>query len=412
MWVRKRLDITWADLGFGMIACLPKRNPQLVQDRVERYWSPHGDAVACLSVRSGFDLLLEALELPLGSEVLISAITIPDMARIVEDHRLVPVPVDLDVDDLSLSEEALDRACGPRTRAIVVAHLFGGRMPMEPIVEFARRHDLLVIEDCAQAYDGGRYRGHDEADVGMFSFGPIKTATALGGGLLRARDASIRERIRSLQEGYPVQNRWQFFRRTAKYSLLKLFGLRPMFDALVFFCRATRVDYGKLINGSAHGFAGCDFFRGIRRRPSAPLLALLGRRLETFDHTRASRQAAHGNLLGQLLRPTIPCPGGTRFPHTHWVFPILTHRSTEILATLRRNGFDATRAESLFVVPPPADRPHLAARASLDALSGMVFLPLYPEMPPRAIRAMARAVRSRQGRIAALQPECEALPIR
>ena len=405
MWVRKRLDITWADLGFGMIACLVKRNPKVVQDRVERYWSPHGDAVACLSIRSGFDLLLEALELPHGSEVLMSAITIPDMARILKDHRLVPVPADLDVDDLSLSEEALDLACGPRTRAIVVAHLFGGRMPMEPIVEFARRHDLLVIEDCAQAYDGGRYRGHDDVDVSMFSFGPIKTATALGGGLLRVRDTSIRERIRSLQEGYRVQSRWHFSGRTAKYSLLKLLSLRPMFGILVFLCRATRVDYGKLINGSVHGFAVRDFFRRIRRRPSAPLLALLERRLETFDHTRASRQAAHGKLLGRLLRSTIRCPGTTRSPHTHWVFPILTHRSTEILATLRRNGFDATRGESLYVVPPPAGRPHLVARASMAALPRMVFLPLCPEMPPGAIRAMARAVRSLQGPASTHHPE-------
>jgi dTDP-4-amino-4,6-dideoxygalactose transaminase len=406
MWVRKRLDITWADLGFGMIACLVKRNPKLVQARVERHWSREGDAVACLSVRSGFDLLLQALELPEGSEVLISAITIPDMARILEDHGLVPVPVDLAVDDLSLSEEALLSACGPRTRALVVAHLFGGRMPMEPILEFARRRRLLVIEDCAQAYDGGRYRGHHETDVSMFSFGPIKTATALGGGLLRVRDAAMRERIRSLQEGYRVQSRGRFFRRIAKYSLLKLLSPRPMFNTLLFLCRVARVDYGKIVNGSTHGFSRHDFFGKIRQRPSAPQLALLERRLERFDHARALRQAAHGNLLRRLLRSRVRCPGATRSPHTHWVFPVLTNASTETLAALRRGGFDAARGESLFVVPPPADRPHLAARASAAALSGMVFLPLYPEMPSGAIRAMARIVRSRQGPIAARHSEC------
>ncbi len=408
MWVRKRLDITWTDLGFGVIACLLKRDPKPVQESVERYWSDRGDAVACLSVRSGFDLLLEALKLPPGSEVLISAITIPDMVRILEEHRLVPVPVDLDPDDLSLSEESLRLALGPKAGAIVVAHLFGGRMPMEPIAEFARRHRLLLIEDCAQAFDGGRYRGHDDSDVSMFSFGPIKTATALGGGLLRVRDASTRARIQRLQESYPPQGRCRFFRRIAKYALLKSLMPRPMFDSLLLLCRLARLDYDRLLNCTTHGFSRRDFFPHIRQRPSTPLLALLRRRLEHSDNARASRQKEHGKLLGGLLESSIRCPGVRRSPHTHWVFPILTGNSTNTLAALRRHGFDAARGESLFVVPPPVDRPHLAARACQDFLPRIVFLPLYPEMPTSAVRAVARTLRSRQTVVAPHRPKPDA----
>src|SRR5438876_3258754 len=84
-----------------------------------------------------------SLALPAGSEVLVSAITIPDMVRIIEAHGLVPVPVDLDPDTLSVDQESLDRAVTPKTRAVLIAHLFGTRQPMEPILKVARQHGLF-----------------------------------------------------------------------------------------------------------------------------------------------------------------------------------------------------------------------------------------------------------------------------
>ena len=140
-------------------------------------------------MRTGFDLWLQSLALPPGSEVLVSAITIRDMVRIIEAHGLVPVPVDVNPEDLSVNVESLRRAVSPRTRAILVAHLFGTRPPLEPILEIARQHNLLVAEDCAQAFAGRHFTGHPEADISMFSFGSIKTATALGGAIVRVRDA-------------------------------------------------------------------------------------------------------------------------------------------------------------------------------------------------------------------------------
>jgi dTDP-4-amino-4,6-dideoxygalactose transaminase len=90
MWVRKRLDIGWSDLAFGLTRALLPPDEAAIRGRLERRFSPAGDLLACLSVRSGFDLLLAALDLPAGSEVLLSAMTIPDMTRIIEAHQLVP----------------------------------------------------------------------------------------------------------------------------------------------------------------------------------------------------------------------------------------------------------------------------------------------------------------------------------
>ena len=150
-------------------------------------------------------LLLASLDLPPKSEVLITALTIPDMVRIIKDHDLVPVPLDLDLDTMGPQLDVLRRAITPATKAIVVAHLFGGRVPMEPILALAREHGLLVIEDCAQAYTGSEFRGHAEADASMFSFGPIKTATALGGAVIRVRDDRLLDRMRRCTRPIPCR---------------------------------------------------------------------------------------------------------------------------------------------------------------------------------------------------------------
>ena len=105
---------------------------------MEQVWPADGDVLICLSVRSGFDLLLGAFGLPPQSEVLISAITIPHMVRIVKEHDLVPVPLDLDLKDPAPRVDVLSpRAVTPATRVIVVAHLFGGRVSLESVLELA-----------------------------------------------------------------------------------------------------------------------------------------------------------------------------------------------------------------------------------------------------------------------------------
>src|SRR5262245_28770618 len=113
---RGRLDIGWSDLAAGALACGRPGDREALQRRVEALWSAQPDALACLSVRSGLDLLLGALALPKGSEVLVTAVTIRDMIRVIENHGLVPVPVDLDMRTLAPKPESLSALVGPRTK--------------------------------------------------------------------------------------------------------------------------------------------------------------------------------------------------------------------------------------------------------------------------------------------------------
>src|SRR5215218_6842643 len=120
MWPRKQLDIGWSDLAFGLSQVVVARSRPTERSVVGDDWLPPKEVIVSLSVRSGLDLLLTALDLPAGSEVIMSAVTIPDMVRIVEHHQLTPVPVAVDGRTLQPDIEHLERSITPRTRAILV----------------------------------------------------------------------------------------------------------------------------------------------------------------------------------------------------------------------------------------------------------------------------------------------------
>jgi dTDP-4-amino-4,6-dideoxygalactose transaminase len=394
MWVRKRVDIGWSDLAAALAHCLAPGDRATRAAKLERIWSHGDDAVACLSVRSGFDLWLSAMNLPVGSEVLVSAITIPDMLRIIEDHGLVPVPVDIDPDHLAVDTASLEQGLSPRTRAILVAHLFGTRHPLDDVARFARRHKLSLIEDCAQAFIGAGFTGHPEADVSMFSFGPIKTATALGGALLRVPDGEVRERMRQVLAAQPLHGSWTYARRVLKYTGIKFLTGRLSYAAVFHSWELLGRDPDQLVNGAVRGFAGPGFFRRIRRQPAASLLAVMQRRISRFDTEQLARRGRNGRFLLEQLRGSLVSPGWASAEHTYWVFPVLVDESSRLISALRRAGFDGSSAHSMCVVPPPPNRPEQRAVMAENILPRIVYLPYCSALPRSEMERMADVVRA------------------
>ena len=389
MWPRKLIDISWSDLAFGASRCIaPGKTPRYP----ECQWVGHDHSVACLSVRSGFDLLLQVLRIPIGSEVLMSAVTIPDMVQIVRHHGLVPVPVDVDSTTLGPSMDSLNTRITAPTRLVVIAHLFGSRVPLEPIIETARRHKLIVIEDCAQAFCGREYLGHPDADASCFSFGPIKTASALGGALIRVRDRRILEEIRRLQGQYPPQSQRRFAFRLLKYAFLKLASQRLLFGAFLGCCRVVGRDPDRLVNSLARNFKKGDLIGRIRHRPCAALLALLARRWQSYGLQRLERRAALGSSLASRLKEVVCVPGFQSPHHTHWVFPVATKDPDQLARSLRAAGFDATRSHHLAALEHPADISHPEATSLVQMLPNVVFLPMYPELTEVAVAKMANII--------------------
>jgi dTDP-4-amino-4,6-dideoxygalactose transaminase len=382
MWPRKQLDIGWSELAFGLGHSLVNRPRLSAESVVGPNWIAADEAIVALSVRTGWDLFLKAHAFPPGSEIIVSGVTIPDMIRIIEHHGLVAVPVGVDADRLEPSLDELERSITPRTRAILVAHLFGTRIDMEPIVRLARQNGLLVLEDCAQAFIGDEYAGHDETDCSMFSFGPIKTATALGGAVLRIRDAEVREEMLVRQSVYPEQSRGAFLARLLKYSLFRVICWPWVYGFLAHVYRWIGRDFDRAVAKAAHSFPGPEFFDKIRRQPSNALLRLLQRRLESFatlDAPRLRRRALRGNQLANQL-PAGMVVGAQNETHTYWVMPLRVSNTTEMLAALERSGFDATSRSSLIAVPSAGKGEQGTARRS-QWLAETIFLPNGDDIP-------------------------------
>ena len=395
IYARHRLDLSVEDISFGVLSCGRPWRRERLEAEVLRRCSVEDEGLVCLSVRSGWDLWLGAQGLRPGDEVLVSAITHPHMVRIVSEHGLRAVPVDIDLETLAPRTWMLEAALTSRTRVVLVAHLFGGRMDLTDVATFAREHGLLLVEDCAQAFQGPERMGSPAADVSLYSFGTLKTSTALGGAVLRVRDPEVLDRMRSIQASYPLQDRIGYLKK-----LLKVFGLlalsRPSpYGLLARTCEWFGSDLDALVAGVVRGFpsqgSAATFFRRLRHRPSAPLLALLSRRLSTFDGERLARRASAGERFARRLRTVDLHPGRHTLQRTHWLFPVVVEDPGALIEGLRRHGLDASQAaSSIGVVEAPAGRSS-PVEASL-MMPGVVFLPVYPELPGWALDVMAGLV--------------------
>lgn len=395
MWARKRIDIGWTDLLSAVWYLLRGESADRAREACEQAWTSNNDSIVSLSVRSGFDLYLSVLDLPPGSEVIISAVTILDMAKILEEHCLIPIPVDLNIETMAPEPDDIEAAITGNTRAILIAHLFGSVLDLSPIVKIAREHGLIVIEDCAQAFDGDRYRGHPDADVSMFSFGPIKTATALAGGILTVRNLVILSAMQAQQATYPVQQRRQFAKRILCYGFLKWLGGKNVFGAFVMLCRILKIDFERLLSGAVRNFPSVEFFDALRQHPSAPLSRLLRRRFTSVDHRRLDQRSKVGWKCVDTLQDVVTIPGRGNPRSNFWVFPILAGGNREmVIESLRSAGFDATAGGQMRVVPPPEDSEWPPAMRAIECLDRLIFLPLEPEMSDRDIERMSAVIRS------------------
>lgn len=385
MWIRKRFDITDRDIGWALGRCFLPGNADGALARIVDVWDSTRILVT-LSVRSGFDLLLETLDWPAGDEIIMSGLTIPDMPRIVQEHGLVPVGVDLVPETMAPLPAAIEALITPRTRAVLIAHLFGGLCDLDGIAAVCRRHGLMLIEDCAQSWVGHHQEGDPRADVSFYSFGPIKTNTALAGGVLEIRQEKLHGEMLRRHSRWPRQSRLGFFSRLCRYWLLKRAASRPGLGLIAWLARCFGTSHDAFVAKAARGFPGPGFFRRIRRQPALPLLELLHRKLAGFDPGTVRARQNCGQALAASLARKLPVPGIAAIRQTWWVLSVLVDQPDALVDCLWRAGFDATRACSL----KPVGEHRLPAAGQL--LDHLVFLPFDLTMPAGELDRMIRLV--------------------
>lgn len=158
-------------------------------------------AVSCSNGTTALHLALVAAGVKEGDEVLVSTLTNMASFFAVLYLNAKPIPVDIDLQTLTMDPVDLAKKITKKSRAIMVVHLFGHPTDMDPISDLAQAHNLIIIEDCAEAH-GATYKGRKVGSLGhagCFSFFANKILSTGEGGMITTDDPEIAKRARSLK---------------------------------------------------------------------------------------------------------------------------------------------------------------------------------------------------------------------
>lgn len=192
--VREAVDATLADGSWGRY-----HGPhcQRLEEALAEFHSVD-EVLLCCSGTAAVELALRAARVGAGDEVILAAYDFKANFQNVLALGATPVLIDIDPETWQLDPAGLDTAVSDRTRAIIVSHLHGASVPMEPVMDFADQHNLTVIEDACQVTGAvfNNQRSGTVGHVGVLSFGGSKLLTAGRGGAVLTNDATLSQRIR------------------------------------------------------------------------------------------------------------------------------------------------------------------------------------------------------------------------
>lgn len=185
---------------------------KLFEDRFAEYIG-FDHAVSCSNGTTALHLALLALDISVGDEVIVPTLTFVATANAVAYTGAAPVFVDSEPDTWNLDPGKIENSITPKTKAIVVVHLYGHPCDMDDILKIARKHKLHVVEDAAEAI-GSAYKGRmcgSIGDISTFSFYGNKTITTGEGGMVLVNNDRLAGRVRILKgQGMNPDRRYWF----------------------------------------------------------------------------------------------------------------------------------------------------------------------------------------------------------
>ena len=315
----------------------------------------HVGAAHAVGVNSGTDALhfpLRAAGIGAGDEVVMPSFTFVATAEAVSYTGAQPVFADIEPDSFCLDPRALERALTPRTRAVIVVHLYGRCAPMAEIADLCREKKLVLIEDCAQslgADEGGRQAG-SWGDFGSFSFYPTKNLAAAGdAGMITARDARHAERLRMLRH-----------HGSRQAYLHEVLGYNSRLDEL-----------------------------------QAAILRVKLRHLQRYNAARADLARQYREGLQGL--PLVLPAASDRGTHVWHQFTLRSARRDALKA-----GLEKAAIASMIYYPVPLHRQPLYAAdcegrafpVTEEAARTVLSLPIYPHLGKERLQRVCEAVRS------------------
>ena len=201
-----------------------------------------------------------------------------DIATILHHHQLKVVALDINVTTTEPKLDLLEPLITERTVAILVAHIYGKWVTMEPIVNIAEKYGIKVIEDCAEGFHGFEMLGHPKTDISLFSFGTIKTQTAFGGSVAKVKDHRVHHQMLERYKSCPIQTHRQYLHKLLKCSLIYVFMRHQLITKCgMYLLRSLGLDHKPFTVKLMRGFPD-QLIQRIRTQPSDALVNMLQKR--------------------------------------------------------------------------------------------------------------------------------------
>ena len=337
LWPCKDIDFSWSDVGFALRNCLYTARSHADGKGL---LDPTHHSLICMSVRATFDLYLASRGWGTGDECIFVGVNVPDMYRIAESRGLSVVGTDIDHLTTEVNLSQLRERISRNTRCIVIPHLFGYRYSLNGVIELANRHRIDVVEDCAQAFAGTNWSGSEGAILSLFSFGPMKTASALQGAIAIVRDPNLFESMSRRLISYPIQTTWRYFARVLRFSVMKIASHRMIYSVFVQTMRFLRVDHEVVIHASTKSATGASFEQWLKMRPCDALIRVIQRQVSSSDESVRWR-VAKGECLTNSIGESVCLVLRNQRPNVYWMVPVLVRDQERFKNALRLEGFDA-----------------------------------------------------------------------
>ena len=401
-------------IGRGLLASLASPSRGARVDALEARFAAaleSDHAVLLPHARVALLAILRALDLPPGSEVLMTPVTIPDVVNAVLVTGLRPVFVDLGERTCNVDPAALAARVTPATRVVMVTHLSGLASPMDAILAIASAHRLVVLEDCSQAM-GTRYRGQmlgTFGKAGFYSLSTLKPVASFHGGLAITSDHALAWSLREAARAMPRPSRRWLFKMFARDAILHAASHPLPFSLAGYYGMAAlerlapaivdELQRGNLVYDAARRAGrvkrktelAASFFAAYTDAQAVLAEGCLDA-LDAGNHRRAELVA---RLHAQLEAASVP--GLVRLnalgSPTFWRYPLWTSDPEALRAALRRRGIDAARTNLCCASREPAFAEYAVAAPNAEAfVDRMVFLPLHPNLDERDMDHLASAV--------------------
>ena len=157
--------------------------------------------ITTTSGTTALHLACKTLGIEEGDQVLVSSSTNMACAFAVDYCGAIPIPIDIEKETWQIDVNKIEEKINEKTKAIMVVHLFGHPVDMDPVLKIAEKHNLKIIEDCAEAH-GVEYKGKKVGsigDIGAFSFFANKTITCGEGGMVVTNSKELAEKAKNLK---------------------------------------------------------------------------------------------------------------------------------------------------------------------------------------------------------------------